>query len=223
MIRRGHIILFLSSAIITIGILLTIISAIDATRPYLNQDIFVANHMIKPGESQILTVNTTEIGPTMSVVIKSEPPHVPISAIVKDQNGLTVSRSIFSDDLVSNFKPQINGKYDLIITNEGAEQVKADTILGYLSLFDKNENPNISALGDIFTGVSLIILGSLLFIAGVIVIIRDKSLGYEGNARSIWKLIASKIIRYSKRPIDRIIKPNSQSNREHCITEKKKL
>jgi hypothetical protein len=223
MVTRGHIFIILSSAIITIGILFTIIFSIDATRPFLMQDISVANHMIKAGESRILSINVSETGPIMSIVIKAEPPHVPISAIVKDQNDLILSRSSFSDDLVSNFKPQINGKYDLIITNEGTEQVKADTILGYLSLFDKNENPNISALGDIFTGVSLIILGNLGFIAGVMVIIRDKSLGYKGNMCAIWKLIASKIIRYFKHLINKIIRPNSQSNREYYITEKKKL
>jgi hypothetical protein len=223
MVTRGHILIILSSVIIIIGILLTIIFSIDATRPFLSQDISVGNYMIKAGESRILSINVSETGPTMSIVIKAEPPHVPIGAIVKDQNGLTLSRSIFSDDLVSNFKPQINGKYDLIITNEGAEPVKADTILGYLSLFDKNENPNISALGDIFTSVLLIILGNLGFIAGVIVIIRDKSLGYKGDICAIWKLIASKIIRYFKYPIKRIIRPNSQSNQEYYITEKKKL
>jgi hypothetical protein len=223
MVTRGHILIILSSAIITIGVLLTIISAIDATRPFLTQDISVANHMIKAGESRILSVNVTVTGPIMSIVIKVDPPHVPISVIVKDQNGLLVSRSIFSDDLVSNFKPQINGKYDLIITNEGAEQVKADTILGYLSLFDKNENPNISALGDIFTGVSLIILGNLGFIAGVVVIVRDNSIGYKGNICNIWKLIATKLIQYFKHPINRIKRANSQSNREYYITEKKKL
>lgn len=223
MVTRGHILIILSSAIITIGVLLTIISAIDATRPFLTQDISVANHMIKAGESRILSVNVTVTGPIMSIVIKVDPPHVPISVIVKDQNGLLVSRSIFSDDLVSNFKPQINGKYDLIITNEGAEQVKADTILGYLSLFDKNENPNISALGDIFTGVSLIILGNLGFIAGVVVIVRDNSIGYKGNICNIWKLIATKLIQYFKHPINGIKRANSQSNREYYITEKKKL
>jgi hypothetical protein len=223
MVTRGHILIILSSAIITIGVLLTIISAIDATRPFLTQDISVANHMIKAGESRILSVNVTLTGPIMSIVIKADPPHVPISVIVKDQNGLIVSRSIFSDDLVSNFKPQINGKYDLIITNEGAEQVKANTILGYLSLFDKNENPNISALGDIFTGVSLIILGNLGFIAGVVVIVRDNSIGYKGNICAIWKLIATKLIQYFKHPINRIKRANSQSNREYYITEKKKL
>jgi hypothetical protein len=218
MVTRGHILIILSSALITIGVLLTIISAIDATRPFLTQDISVVNHMIKAGESRILSVNVTVTGPIMSIVIKADPPHVPISVIVKDQNGLIVSRSIFSDDLVSNFKPQINGKYDLIITNEGAEQVKADTILGYLSLFDKNENPNISALGDIFTGVSLIILGNLGFIAGVVVIVRDNSIGYKGNICAIWKLIATKLIQYFKHPINRIKRANSQSNREYYIT-----
>ena len=223
MVTRGHILIILSSVIITIGILLTIIFSIDATRPFLTQDISVSNYMIKAGESRILSINVSETGPTMSIVIKAEPSHVPISAIVKDKNGLIISRSIFSDDLVSNFKPQINGKYDLIITNEGSEQVKADTILGYLSLFDKNENPNINALGDIFTGVLLIILGTLGFIAGIMVIIRDKSLGYKGNMCAIWKLISNKITQYLKHSINRIIRPSSQSNREYYITEKKKL
>ena len=164
MLTRGHIVIILSSAIITIGVLLTIISGIDTTRPFLTQDISVANHIINAGESQVSSVNITETGPIMSIVIKADPPHVPISTIVKDQN---------------------------------------DTILGYLSLFDKNENPKLSALGDMFTGVSLIILGNLGFIAGVMVIIRDKSIGYKGNMCTIWKLVASKTTRYFEQTINR--------------------
>ena len=223
MVTRGHIVIILSSAIITIGVLLTIISGIDAARPFLTHDIFSANHIINAGESQVSSVNITETGPLMSIVIKANPSHVPISAIVKDPNGLIVSRSIFSDDSVSNFKPQINGRYDLIITNEGAEQIKADIILGYLSLFDSNEHPNISALGDIFTGVSLIILGNLGFIAGIIVIIRDKSMGYKGNMCAIWRLIPSKTILCFKETINRMLRHNSQFKQEYKITEKKKL
>jgi hypothetical protein len=74
MVTRGHIVIILSSAIITIGVLLTIISGIDATRPFLTQDIIAANHVINAGESQVSSVNITETGPIMSIVIKADPP-----------------------------------------------------------------------------------------------------------------------------------------------------
>jgi hypothetical protein len=114
-----------SCGIIITGILLTTLSGIDASRPFLSQNILVTNEIIKPGESRTSIDNLTITGPVMYVVIKSDPSNMPMNALVRDPNGSVVSVSTFSQDLVANFKPLITGKYQLVVTNEGAADVKS--------------------------------------------------------------------------------------------------
>jgi hypothetical protein len=194
MMNLGHMVLISSCAVIITGVLLTALSGIDASRPFLNQNILVANEIIKPGESRTSTENVTVTGPVMYVVIKSDPSNMPINALVRDPNGSVVSVSTFSQDLVANFKPQITGKYQLVITNQGAADVRTNIILGYLALFGENEKPNYGALGAIFTGALLLIFGCFGFVVGLRIYIKDKSSKIEQN-----------IYCYSKRKIGRIV------------------
>jgi hypothetical protein len=113
-------------------------TSIKALHSFLEQDILITENTIKPRESKISTINITGIGPIMSLAVKSDPPHVRLKAVIINENELTVSASSFSEDLVTSFKPEAEDKYDLIITNEGTEEVRADIILGYLSFIDNN-------------------------------------------------------------------------------------
>lgn len=194
MMNLGHMIMISSCAVIITGILLTTLSGIDASRPFLSQNILVSNEIIKAGESRTSIDNLTVIGPVMYVVIKSDPSNMPMNALVKDPNGSVVSVSTFSQNLVANFKPLITGKYQLVVTNQGAADVKTNIILGYLALFGENEKPNYGALGGIFTGALLLMVGCFGFVVGLRLYIRDKSSRSEQN-----------IYMYSRRKIGRIV------------------
>jgi hypothetical protein len=198
--RLGNIVLILSSAIIVVGVVFTTTSGINAAQPFLSQNIIVANGIINPGASKIVPFNVSDIGPTMYIVLKSDPPNIPASAVVKDPNGSIVSTSTFSQDLVANFRPQIQGKYNLLIANQGTQQVKADTILGYLPMLGLNEKPNISALGGIFTGVLLIVIGSLGFTAGIVLVLKYRSIRDDEDMYTLSKEKVHKILGYIKQP-----------------------
>lgn len=194
MMKLGHMIMISSCGIIISGILLATLSGIEASRPFLNQNILVTNEIIKAGESRTSIDNLTVTGPVMYVVIKSDPSNMPMNALVRDPNGSVVSVSTFSQDLVANFKPLITGKYQLVVTNQGAADVKTNIILGYLALFGENEKPNYGALGGIFTGALLLIIGCFGFVVGLKYYMRDKSSRSEQN-----------IFIYSRRKIGRIV------------------
>ena len=214
--QRSYIVLLSSSALIIAGIVLTLISAISASQPFLSQDILVTEDIIKSKESRSPTLNATQLGPIMYLVIKSEPSNIPLTAAVKDPNGLTVSSSTFSQDLVTNFKPQTKGKYVLTITNQGTEEVKTDTILGYLSNFDENQKPNYGALGGILIGILLIVISSIALAIGFIMLLKDKTSEYEGTMYnySIPKFKARKILEYFKGPADETMKGRSLYNQQ---------
>jgi len=214
--RLGNIVLIFSSALILIGIVFTASSGINAAQPFLSQNIIVANGIINPGVSKIIPFNVTAIGPTMYIVLKSDPPNIPVSAVVKDSNGSIVSTSTFSQDLVANFRPQVQGKYNLLIANQGTQQVKADTIVGYLPMLLVNEKPNISALGGIFTGVLLIVVGSLGFVGGIVLVLKYRSIRDE-YMYALSKKKAYKILGYIKQPIGKV--KESGYPRQESITD----
>lgn len=199
--RLGNFVLILSSAIIVVGIFFTASSGINAAQPFLSQNIIVTNGIINPGVSKIAPFNVVDVGPTMYIVLKSDLPNIPLSAVVKDPHGSTVSTSTFSQDLVANFNPQVQGRYNLLITNQGTEQVKVDSILGYLPMLGVNEKPNMSALGGIFTGVLLIVVGTLGFIGGIVLVLKYKVSRDDEYMYALSKGNLQKIIGYIKQPI----------------------
>jgi hypothetical protein len=197
--KLGHMILILSLGMISAGVVLMAISGINASHPFLNQNMLVTNDFIKSKETKNSVVDITEVGPTMHVVIKSDPSNIPVSAIVKDPNGSIVSSSTFSQDLVANFKPEKIGKYNLILTNQGTTEIKVNAILGYLPLFHENESPNYNALGAIFIGASLLVLGCFGFVGGIFISIKNQSSPrLIKNAHNLSDN-AKKIIAYFKR------------------------
>jgi hypothetical protein len=187
-------ILITSCAIMIAGVLLIVMWGINASQPFLAQNILAANEIIKPGESKKSTDIVTITGPVMYVVVKSDPSNIPLSAVVKDPHGSVVSLSTFSQNLVANFKPLISGKYGLVLTNHGTADVKTNIILGYLPLFGENEKPNYNALGGIFTGALLLVVGIFGFVAGIVIVIKGLSSQLE-----------EKILNFSKKRIGRIV------------------
>ena len=197
--KLGYMILILSLGVISAGVVLMTVSGINASNPFLNQNMLVTNDFIKSKETKNSLVNITEAGPTMYVVIKSDPSNIPLSAIVKDPNGSIVSSSTFSQDLVANFKPEKIGKYNLILTNQGTTEIKVNAVLGYLPLFGENESPNYNALGAIFIGASLLVLGCFGFAGGIFISIKNQSLPrLIKNAHNFSRGNAKKIITYFK-------------------------
>ena len=168
-------ILISSLSVVAVGILLLIISGIHASQPFLNQNILVINDIIKSKETKNSIVNVVDLGPTMYLVVKADPSNIPMSAIVKDPNGSIVSSSTFSQDLVASFKPDMIGKFQLILTNQGDTAVSFNSILGYLPSYGENQRPNYNALGTIFLGAFLLVFGCFGFASGIFIIVKNPS------------------------------------------------
>jgi hypothetical protein len=168
-------ILISSLSVVAVGILLLIISGIHASQPFLNQNILVINDIIKSKETKNSIVNVVDLGPTMYLVLKADPSNIPVSAIVKDPNGSIVSSSTFSQDLVASFKPDMIGKYQLVLTNQGDTVVSFNSILGYLPSYGENQRPNYNALGTIFLGAFLLVLGCFGFAGGIFIFVKNPS------------------------------------------------
>ena len=179
------------------GILLVASSGIDASHPLVGQEMLAANDVIKSKETKNSILNVKNNGPTMYLIVKADPSNIPISAIVKDPHGLIVSSSTFSQDLVSNFKPEMFGNYNLILMNQGATDVKFNSILGYLPLFGGNASPNYDALGAMLLGALLIALGSFGLALGIFITIKNVSSNeLFNNTYAFLKTSVKKVVAY---------------------------
>jgi hypothetical protein len=173
--KIGHVIVIISLSVISAGILHVAMSGMNASHPLVTQKMLAVNDIIKSKETKKSILNVSNNGPTMYLIVKADPPNVPISAIVKDPHGSIVSSSAFSQDLVANFKPEIMGKYNLILMNQGTADVRFNSILGYLPLFGENASPNYDALVGILLGALLIALGSFGLALGIFITVRNVS------------------------------------------------
>jgi hypothetical protein len=178
-----------SLGVVVAGILLLIMSGIHASQPFLNQNISVIDDIIKSKETKNSIVNLVDLGPTMYLIVKADPSNIPLSAIVKDPNGSIISSSTFSQDLVTSFKPDMIGKYQLVLMNQGAIDVNSNSILGYLPSFGENQRPNYNALGTIFFGAFLLVLGCFGFAGGIFISVKNPS--SSGLFKNIYALLRS--------------------------------
>ncbi|HJT49515.1 MAG TPA: hypothetical protein VJ729_15125 [Nitrososphaeraceae archaeon] len=173
--KIGQVIVIISLSVASAGILHVTMSGMTASHPLVSQKMLVVNDIIKSKEIKNSILNVLNNGPTMYLIIKADPPNIPISAIVKDPHGSIVSSSAFSQDLVANFKPEIRGKYNLILMNQGTTDVRFNSILGYLPLFGENASPNYDALAGILFGTLLIALGCFGLALGIFITIKNVS------------------------------------------------
>ena len=67
------------------------------------------------------------------------------------------------------------GKYQLVLMNQGAIDVNSNSILGYLQSFGENQRPNYNALGTIFFGAFLLVLGCFGFAGGIFISVKNPS------------------------------------------------
>lgn len=77
-------------------------------------------------------------------------------------------------DLFTTFKPDVQGRYTLIITNLGPLPVKVGGIFGYIPIIGNDNQINLEPLNGIIAGVILFIIGIITLIVGVIIAVLDR-------------------------------------------------
>jgi hypothetical protein len=210
-----------SLSVVVAGILLLTMSGIHASQPFLNQNILVINDIIKSKETKNSIVNLVDLGPTMYLIVKADPSNIPLSAIVKDPNGSIISSSTFSQDLVTSFKPDMVGKYQLVLMNQGVIDVNSNSILGYLPSFGENQRPNYNALGTIFFGAFLLVLGCFGFAGGIFISVKNPpSSGLFKNIYALLRSTGRKIIISCFRPDKFRLRRSSSAIRRDLIAER---
>jgi hypothetical protein len=110
---------------------------------------------------------------------------------IRDPSGFVVNKNQFNSrssndnfnnnnnsnenaDLFTTFKPDVQGRYTLIITNLGPLPVKVGGIFGYIPIIGNDNQINLKPLNGIIAGVILFIIGIITLIVGVIIAVLDR-------------------------------------------------
>jgi hypothetical protein len=110
---------------------------------------------------------------------------------IRDPSGFVVNKNQFNSrssndnfnnnnnsnenaDLFTTFKPDVQGRYTLIITNLGPLPVKVGGIFGYIPIIGNDNQINLEPLNGIIAGVILFIIGIITLIVGVIIAVLDR-------------------------------------------------
>jgi hypothetical protein len=110
---------------------------------------------------------------------------------IRDPSGFVVNKNQFNsrssndnfnnnnnnnenEDLFTTFKPDVQGRYTLIITNLGPLPVKVGGMFGYIPIIGNDNQLNLEPLNGIIAGVILFIIGIITLIAGAILAVLDR-------------------------------------------------
>jgi hypothetical protein len=89
-------------------------------------------------------------------------------ATVTDPEGAELLNQGFTETYANGVDPTVPGAYELVLYNDGAEQVTVDVLVGHIPGVGE-DTFDAEAYGSILAGVGIIIGGVVVMAAGVVV------------------------------------------------------
>ena len=201
MLKRGYIILIVGAVLVVAGIALTAVYGSNLASLVLSESVILSGVPIDPSASVNRTLEITNTERTVAIALHSESGEADstqtqqqlesnISIIreeIRNPSGVVINKNEFdsssgsedndgdnNDGLFTTFKPDVQGQYNLIITNLGSEPVKVGGIFGYIPIIGNNNQVNLQPLIGIIAGVILFIVGIITLIVGAIIAVLDR-------------------------------------------------
>src|SRR5829696_7998541 len=202
MLKRGYIILIAGAVLVIAGIALTAVYGSNLASLVLSESVILSDVPIDPSASVNRTLEVTNTERTVAIALHGESGEADstqtqqqqesnISIIreeIRNPSGVVINKNEFNsgsssedndgddnnDGLFTTFKPDVQGQYNLIITNLGSEPVKVRGIFGYIPIIGNNNQVNLQPLIGIIAGVILFIVGIITLIVDAIIALLDR-------------------------------------------------
>ena len=145
----------------------------------IHESTILADISIKPASVVNASTQVTDTSRPVSLAIQVERiggqiPTNTLRETVRNPNGVIMTSNEFTKQLFTTFKPDITGKYTVAIYNSGNSPVSIGVLAGNIPFIGANYKVNFNSLSGIIEGSILSIAGILVLIAGVIVLILDR-------------------------------------------------
>jgi hypothetical protein len=165
--ERGYIVIIAGAAIFAIGIALTVIWAMPLAEQ-LQQDATILQQLtIFADDSTPIRFNVTDTQKPLSVVVTAGG-QIDMRAVLTDPQGSQLLSQEFTETYANAVDPTVPGTYELVLYNDGAEQVTVDVLVGHIPGVGE-DTFDAEAYGSILAGVGIIIAGVVVMAAGVVV------------------------------------------------------
>jgi uncharacterized RDD family membrane protein YckC len=177
--QRGYIILIVGAGLLISGIVVSAVWAGYFASTIIHESTILADISIRPASVVNASTQVTDTSRPVSLAIQVErvggqiPTNI-LRETVRNPNGLIMTSNEFTNQLFTTFKPDITGKYTVMIYNLGASPVSIGVLAGNIPFIGANYKVNFNSLSGIIEGSILSIAGILVLIAGVIVLILDR-------------------------------------------------
>jgi hypothetical protein len=197
MLQRGYIILIIGSALLISGIVISTFWAGSFASSFLRQGIILSNVAIPPSGSASNTIRVTDISHPIALQVHFESSsigsqngqtssnttsnNIGLREVVKDPLGKILTQNTFSKQFFTTFKPTTQGTYTLVISNLGSNPVKVGALFGPATFVNDNNQININLFAEVIAGITLVVIGIITLIAGIIILLLDRRKGRRGK------------------------------------------
>jgi uncharacterized RDD family membrane protein YckC len=177
--QRAYIILIVGAVLLISGIVISAVWAGYFASTIIRESTILADILIRPAGVVNASTQVTDTSRPVSLAIQVERvggqiPTNTLRETVRNPNGVIMTSNEFTKQLFTTFKPDITGKYTVSIYNSGNSPVSIGVFTGNLPFIGANYKVNFNSLSGIIEGSILSIAGILVLIAGVIVLILDR-------------------------------------------------
>ena len=173
MLRGAHIVLIVGAALVSAGIVISILWAVSFAHQFVLENSII-NETLKPHSFVLTTLEVKDIERIVKIIFYYLPSDR-INYFVTDPNDMVVKVSYVSHPPSHfEFKPEIAGKYTLHIKNNSSKDVNLNGTFGYVPMTIKNNQTDVNLLNGILVGSSLVVSGMITLMIGIIFVILGK-------------------------------------------------
>ena len=131
------------------------------TPGFVRDGMLMQSQRILPNEPIYGEISVTDLDHDRSIFVNRPSLDITLKAEIKDPNGITIDDVDISESLQVTFKPEVVGKYTVIITNLGSKPIMISAYYGH-HLPEMTDTNTEATLGYLW--IPMIIGGSYLIV-----------------------------------------------------------
>lgn len=170
--KRGYYILIAGAVIFALGIALTLVWALPIAEQLQRDTRILQGFPLVTGQSTNIQFEVTDPAKPLSIVISAGNP-IAMSAVLVDPDGREIMNREFHETFAEGARPSATGTYKLTITNESSTDTTVDVVFGHIPGVGE-DTVDSGAFSGVITGASIIIVGVMAMIGGMVVTVLDR-------------------------------------------------
>ena len=172
-LKRSYIVLLVGIGTLIAGSLVLGVNAGTLATDFLTNNLVIKQATIAP-DGQYTTEMVSQIGGSVSVLMRGQPFEASIQGSISDSDGTVVWKDQFNGDYISNFDATQGEQYTIQLKNTGSEEVTVDAIVGNVPFMGIGNDAKTGNVGGTLAGLGTGIIGIIILIVGGVLFFADR-------------------------------------------------